>query len=1146
MHIKQFTKKLMCAVLAACITVPSLSGIAALAAESSMTENSVVVRIKTDYYIKNGKKVQYQKGGGYYPQFTGDDFRVSADVLRGMLGINYRYDSKTETANISANGKTFVIRAEEDGYTANGELKYIAKKENRMTLTKSGTNQFLPLIITAKSLGYNVYQKNSMYVITTLGKDKLTDSFYDGVYRLFTPENAIVNEDFVSPSGAWSYSTWSGGSAVTEESRDEPTALDSKAAYIGSTPKGFIGLLSAKKYDYNRAKSYRVTARVKTTSDFKDQEFSIDAWMYDSLGNFLGGRTFLNTDTKWSDSWRTYECILPEYQLRSTAYDNAASFNILLSCANRGSGAAGGVYVDSLVLEEYELPNEYVSTDLIADKYAAWYNTGDTVTYTAPNTAPLDNYSRINVRVYNSDNECVGTDTVSKDSFVTKGWSYTPAEPGYYEAEFDAVSQDGFSVPIATSYEANLGTDKNNNYIFNQFNTTRRSFAVVDGTAKPMEQRNDALLMSVSGDGKEEEFKLGDMLGLSGVRIHALHWGNGWGVYNGMENQEGVYTFGGADIPVNLANKYNFKTIMANVFGTPLWAVDEKYQDTSNVSYSYIYEKMAPRDMSYLDKFIKEFYKHYKGKIDILEFMNEPHYGNTAFWADTPEKLAEMIKTAYKSLREADPGGEMKMATASWNQGYQLFAEIMDDPEVYNSFDYFTFHSRDGFDLSKYKDSAAKKGYEFKPAYATEEYLYAEYTADKPKDHRMNTMAYVSKMLSHFKVGVNGFAQFELTDNVPDEVRYYCRVNGLGTSHVMGMFSPFPYLEPHKGAVAEFNLNKSMGLDFKYSKEYDLGDGTKGVLFENDGKPMMIVWNSKDIAFTLTDSLKAAVKDTSGLIDFEGRTFDKNDTLKPYTVYLLSDLDSSVLERIADEEGTALNADFETPYYTCEKPEYEEIEPTLPEDESKIVDNNPNKIFNEKTFKVSDDINWTTQNWNWVGNLDKPEGYSSKFAAHVDKDGLYLMVDTTDSVIYTPTDGGETFVDGMWQYDSVQFAVDCLGTGNADKRAEFQVAVFDGKPTLFKHVAPNIDFNMVSNWSRSASILDEKYVRIENTDHGQLYKIFVPMSELFPFQYSDSSEFMRFSVLVNNNDGNGRCYNEWTSGIGGSKDPKLFGAIRFK
>lgn len=1141
-------KKIVCAVLTACMVLPLFVsvGVSADQTNESMFENSVIVRVKSDFYVKNGKKVYYQKQGGYYPQFTGDDFRISGNILRNMLGVSYRYDSKTETANISANGRTFTIRVGEDGYTADGVLKYIEKKDNRMAIGSSSSNQLLPLLTVARNLGYNVIQKNSMYVITKLPESMATNEFYDSVYKLFVSNDILIDDEFTDPI-TWTYSTWNGGSAETKVSANEPTAYDSNAAYIGSTKKGFIGLMSTKTYLYDRSKNYRIIARVKTTSDYADQQFIINAWMKDSQGKFLGSATFETTEQILADEWKTYEFNFMKYAIRDPKYDDVAEFQILLRSSNAGEKAAGGIWIDYLILEETEIPNEYVSSDIIADKYAAWYNIGDTVTYTMPNSKPISNFKKINVRVYNGDNEKIFTDSLSKDSFVSKGWSYTPEGPGYYEVEFDAVSQDGFSVPIVTSYLGKLGT-KDGNALVPGMNLKRRSFAVVDGPAKPMEERNSKLMLSVHGTGRELEFKLGDMVGMSGVRIHAMRWGSGYGTEGqGIEDTEGVYNFTTADNPVNLAEKYNYKTVMANLFSTPKWAVEEKYQNITAVSYNYMYTKMAPRDMMYLDRFIKEFYKHYKGRVDILEFMNEPHYGNTAFYADTPENLSKMIQTAYNALREVDPKGEMKFATASFNQGYQLFDELIADPELYDSFDYFTFHSGTGSDLKTYKKSAEKFNYEFKPAFATEEYLYSKYYPEKPKDHRMNSMEYMIKMLSHLKAGVEGVAQFEMTDNIPDEVRVWQTKNDISSSHVMGLFSPFPYLEPHKGAVVAYNFSKIIGLDFEYDSEYDFGNGTKGIRFENDGKPMMFIWNSKDDSFELSDNLKSAITDSSKLIDFEGRQFDANDTLKPLVMYILTDLDREVLDdKLTATEDCALNDSFEAPFYTCTLPEFEEIEPVLPEDESKIVDNNPSKIFDEKTFKLSDDINWTTLNWNWVGDLKKPEGYMSKFAAHVDKDGLYLLVDTTDSVIYTPDDGGAPAVDNMWGYDSVQFAVDCLGTGNASKRAEFQVGIYEGKPTLFKHVAPEIDFNMVSNWSRTATVLDEKYVRIEKTDHGQLYKIFVPMSELFPFQYSNSSEFMRFSVLVNNNDGAGRCYNEWTSGIGGSKDPKLFGAIRFK
>ena len=44
--------------------------------------------------------------------------------------------------------------------------------------------------------------------------------------------------------------------------------------------------------------------------------------------------------------------------------------------------------------------------------------------------------------------------------------------------------------------------------------------------------------------------------------------------------------------------------------------------------------------------------------------------------------------------------------------------------------------------------------------------------------------------------------------------------------------------------------------------------------------------------------------------------------------------------------------------------------------------------------------------------------------------------------------------------------------------------------------------------------------------------------------YPNPYDCIRFSLLVNNNDGEGRLgYLEWSSGIGNKKDPTLYGAL---
>jgi len=59
-----------------------------------------------------------------------------------------------------------------------------------------------------------------------------------------------------------------------------------------------------------------------------------------------------------------------------------------------------------------------------------------------------------------------------------------------------------------------------------------------------------------------------------------------------------------------------------------------------------------------------------------------------------------------------------------------------------------------------------------------------------------------------------------------------------------------------------------------------------------------------------------------------------------------------------------------------------------------------------------------------------------------------------------------------------------------------------------------------------------------------LYKVHVDWSEFYPFSF-DEKKPLRFSLVVNNNDGNGRLgWLEWGEGIAGEKNASLFGKIQ--
>ena len=1126
--------------------VPSVSAAEAKTVDEIISQ-SVVLEVKTPYYLKNGKQFNYSDNQYYYPQLVNNELMVPLRMLNSVLDFQYSYNSKKEEAVITKGNKKITVRANTDGiYIEGSDAKYI-----KNLAVNTGRELLLPFDSVAQALGYTVFKLNfNAVTVATYAKEAdFTGEVKSKIASLMVnSEEIIFQENFEEPK--WTMSSW-GGSGEYLISTECGKGSNDFSAYMGATQKSSYGLMSSR-IDYDHAKEYRLVLDAKVTDDWANTTFKPAMWTYNSEGTFIAGQNFIEfDDLEPTTEWQTFTYVMPKFYFYDDKFVDFAKFqiNLQLTCA-KANEASGGIFIDNVRLLENTSPTADVDCDFEADKFAAWYYPGETVKYTCKNPDALRGYNSIKIKVTDSNFNVIHTDSRSVDEIITKGWSYTPEELGYYEVEFSAVSPDGTVRKIVKGYIKLLKRDEGTPlYAFLSQPTVH--FAVVKGAAKPMELRNDMHMASaIPYQESETEFRLLDMLGVAGLRLHYILWGNSYAGHGGIEDTPDVYNFTKADKWVQYSDQFGFKNIMANFFSTPIWAVEEKWRDPSNITtFGYVYQKMAPENMEDLAEAIQEFYKHYKGKVDILEFMNEPAYGNTAFWADTPEKLAEMIKTAYKALREVDPNKNMLMAAASWNQGYKLYAELLSkDKDFYDSFDMFTFHSRYAGDLKYYEDANNKYGYESKPAAATEEYLYSAYRSGKPKDHNVSTMHYYACYFNHIKKNVEYVTMFEVQDNVPDELRCAQYANGITPNHTIGLFTAFPYVEPHKGAVAAFNLYENIGLDFTYAGEFDFGNGQKAVYFMNDGEPVVYVWNSDDKPFYLSDELKNALTDKVECQDFMGKDFNIDDEMQPLTMYYIKGFDKNKIDAIEKNEGHVLNDDFEREYYTCKLPEFIPVDDVVLDEtfEGIVIDNAETAPFDKETFKLNDNIEWITDNWNWVTqNHEKPAGFDSKFAAYVDNDGMYLVVDVTDSTINQQSVGSE-WPSLTWQNDSIQLAFDCYGTGDSAMRAEFQIGMFKDKPLMYKEKAPEISFVMVDGWSDSKSELDtDKYLRIEKTNKGLMYKVFIPMSEMYPFQYSSTTDHLRFSLLVNDNNGTGRSYYEWSSGIGGTKDPKAFGALKF-
>lgn len=185
---------------------------------------------------------------------------------------------------------------------------------------------------------------------------------------------------------------------------------------------------------------------------------------------------------------------------------------------------------------------------------------------------------------------------------------------------------------------------------------------------------------------------------------------------------------------------------------------------------------------------------------------------------------------------------------------------------------------------------------------------------------------------------------------------------------------------------------------------------------------------------------------------------------------------------------------------------------------------------------------WNADGWNYVPHevAERPAGLAARFAVAVGAHGLDLVVEVDDQVFHQP--GTLT---GLWNGDSVQFAIDSDGTGAWRNQTEFLLAKRPQELWFVKTLVPSFDGDLPQRWSPAWKQVAYARTRIEPRAGGMRYTSHIDASELYPFAYdAESAAPLRFSVLVNNSDGGGRGgWLEWGGGIGANKEPERFGKL---
>ena len=168
--------------------------------------------------------------------------------------------------------------------------------------------------------------------------------------------------------------------------------------------------------------------------------------------------------------------------------------------------------------------------------------------------------------------------------------------------------------------------------------------------------------------------------------------------------------------------------------------------------------------------------------------------------------------------------------------------------------------------------------------------------------------------------------------------------------------------------------------------------------------------------------------------------------------------------------------------------------------------------------------------WRGADNL------SGKGYLKWDSDNLYLALQVKDDVHYQTSTGID-----IWKADSVQFAIDPYRiNGPSQSGNNHEIGIALGANGIEK-------YRWTATAGKQSGAFPNMAVGITRNENAKItaYEAAIPWSELLPDGVAPADgDLYGFSLLINDNDGNGRRgFVEYRSGIGNSKNPGLYGDL---
>lgn len=162
-----------------------------------------------------------------------------------------------------------------------------------------------------------------------------------------------------------------------------------------------------------------------------------------------------------------------------------------------------------------------------------------------------------------------------------------------------------------------------------------------------------------------------------------------------------------------------------------------------------------------------------------------------------------------------------------------------------------------------------------------------------------------------------------------------------------------------------------------------------------------------------------------------------------------------------------------------------------------------------------------------------------------DEENLYLLAVVTDDVFFQDKSGSD-----MWSGDGIQFGISTdedrkLTSGGSF--TEFGLAKTPQGVQLFRYEslsAADKAMNAQTSTELKKNVLVENCeCSVEEQNGKYIYRAKVPWSEILPGVVTIKDRVLGFSMLVNDNDGSGRGWLQFSDGIGQTKSANLYSML---